>query len=741
MAAGSQDSVELLADFAAEAGDALHSVPDELRAFHEDPNNADAINAVFRAVHSIKGNAGFFGLVAIKTFAHRLENTLDDIRKQKVELTDDLLRELIAAIDRLDEMVAGIMDADPADPLSPEDQQQLERITQLSNSARVEVGREERLFLAVMDLVEQMRSATDSGSSPKMWADQFAELIEEFRQEASGGDTTATDPNADATAPATEPADLRLKQFRIGERDITEDVLAMLELFVDFQAGESGDRLVTQFFETAERLAPLAKDAGDKEFSEALQKAVSDLKTIVNSPLDLDATLVSVAWDHIAPHVIRLQVDSDKSKESKEAAASGGGSPNNEARGAKNNDTNRGRPRLIRVREEKLDEFLEDVSSLFITCELFKDLHSRMVAEGQPSPLLDEMRQVTRSFSEQSTALQKSLVALRQLAVSGLFSRFPRLARSIASQLEKQVDVQLVGEDTEIDKALVEQLDAPLTHMIRNSVDHGIEAPDVRRECGKPETGRIWLKAEKTRSHVVITIQDDGAGIDPAKMRKKAVEKGVLSPDEAAALSDHQAQELIFHPGFSTAEKVSDVSGRGVGMDVVRTAVQELNGELILQSEVGVGTTFRMEFPLREAVLVIDGLMLEHCGQQFIVPFEHIREIAEVDPKGLQRVQDVTVVNVRGETYHAVSLSEVLDLPDMELAPGQRVPAVLVECRFGTLCLLAEQLYGHRQVVVNGLRTIFPGLDNLAGVAPLGGGQLALVLSITDIIRHRKQQA
>jgi len=720
-----QESIDLLVDFAAEAGDALSTLPDELHSFYEDSSNAEAINAVFRAVHSIKGNAGFFGLVAIKTFSHQLENTLDEVRKRKIDLTDDLLREVIAAVDRLDEMIAGVTECEPTTPLSDEDRQQLERVAQLSSLAQKSVGPEEQLLQAVIELAAQIGSA----SEPEGVAGQLTEIVEKYNTVAKSDSATG-----EAQQPRTgppQPADLQGRKFVCGGQDITGPITEMLGFFSQYEPGPASEALAQTFVESAERTAATSEEAGDLHFAEALRGAAHDLKAILDSPLDLDDTLLSVVWDQLAGQLARLVASSDQPPVSSEEPSRG------QSRDAKTANSASGKPRLIRVREERLEEFLECVSSLFITCEMFKDLQHRMAVNHQSSPLLDEMRQVTRVFSEQSTSLQKSLVSLRQLTAAGLFSRFPRLARSIASQLSKQLDVQILGGEVEIDKSLVEQLDAPLTHMIRNSVDHGIELPETRREQGKPETGQILLKAEKTRTHVVITIADDGAGIDPQRMRQKAVEKGMLSEADAAALSDQQAQELVLHPGFSTAEKLSDVSGRGVGMDVVHNSVRELNGELSLSSEAGIGTTIRLEFPLREAVLVVDGLMLEHAGQRFIVPFENIREIAEVEAKHLQRIQDGLVINIRGETYHAVSLSDVLDLPSGGIADGAKIPAVLVESKFGTLCLLADRLHGHRQVVVNGLHAILPGIDNLAGVAPLGGGHLALVLSVPDIVRDQ----
>jgi two-component system chemotaxis sensor kinase CheA len=393
---------------------------------------------------------------------------------------------------------------------------------------------------------------------------------------------------------------------------------------------------------------------------------------------------------------------------------------------------------MVRIKEERIDDFLQSVSRLFTTGELFKDVQARMGETGKIAPLVEELRQINNSFVVQSTALQRSVMELRRVSVAGLFSKFPQMARGLAAQLGKKIDVHLSGEDVEIDKSLVEDLDSPLTHMIRNVADHGIEPPADRRARGVAETGNLWLKAELTKTHVVITVRDDGRGIDPRVLRDKAVEKGIYSRAQADALSDADAIDLIFHAGFSTAKQISDVSGRGVGMDVVRTTLRGHNGDVLVNSQVGVGTTFRLEIPIRAAVLVIDGLLLRQNGEVFVLPFEYVREITELGADDLKPVQGSHVAVLRRGTFDAVSLGTILGLDGRVAAHavrnGQRVTGVLVGCKHGEMCLLVDKILGHRQVVVNSIKELLPGVDRIAGVAQLGGGRLALVLSVDDLV-------
>ncbi len=397
--------------------------------------------------------------------------------------------------------------------------------------------------------------------------------------------------------------------------------------------------------------------------------------------------------------------------------------PNSEASGK----------RVVRVKEERLDEFLTHVSRLFITGEMLKDLQSRMADTGQMRSLVDELRQIIRSFSEQATNLQKGMFALRRVSVSSLFSKFPRIGRSLAQDLCKKIEIVLQGEDTEFDKALIEDLDAPLTHIVRNAVDHGIDSPEDRLARGVSETGRLTLSAELTRTHARIVITDDGRGIDPAP-EAQGTRKAVDDPGQLDAMSDEEAIQLIFHPGFSTAEKLSEVSGRGVGLDVVRTSMRRHGGEVYVSSKLNVGTTFRLEVPLREVVIVIDGLMIRHGGQVFVIPFEHIREITQLKPKELRPCQGSQLVTIRDVVYDARELHTLLDGPINRVAERPALSAVLVGTSHGDVCLLVDQVLGNRKVVVNGIEDILPGAKTVAGVAQLGGGRLALVISVPEIV-------
>ena len=390
--------------------------------------------------------------------------------------------------------------------------------------------------------------------------------------------------------------------------------------------------------------------------------------------------------------------------------------------------------RYVRIKEAYLDRFLQDVSHLFITGELLRELESRIPESALGRNLAEELHRICQDLRLQLDALHRSAASLRRVSAGELFAPYPRMARSLAAQLNKKVRVLLEGEEVEIDRALARELESPLTHLVRNAVDHGIEPPAERAAKAADEIGTIRLSAQRTPHGIRISVADDGRGIDPARIRAKAVEKRLLSPQQAQALSDTEAIQWIFHPGFSTAEKVSEVSGRGVGMDVVRAVVDKHRGTVQVESQPGQGTKIHLTFPVRETVLVVDGLLVRENHHLLVLPMEQVRQILQIRPQLLATVQGRPVLRFRQRCYEVVWVTESLGWANHRTDPLRSGPAALVGPEGKELCLRFDELLGHRQVVVHCLEEIFPTCTRAQGVALLGGGRLALVLNIPQIL-------
>lgn len=718
----------MIIEFVDEAQLSLQDLPNQLEAHRLQPEVTDPINAVFRAIHSMKGCAGFLGLTAIKLFAHSLENTLDELRKGKLTLTEDLQRAIVDGLDVLDAMLQAALDGTLPGELAPRESELLEKIAalseQASGGASGQAG-EEQLLDQLLQLADDM--GRDAAPGLNQWAERIRDLVLPLVSQSEG---------ESAAVQARPPQSFAGKPLSYHGDDLAPRLVPLLDLFIVTEQKGYDKALSAAFVEAARGLSSWANDKGEKSLAAMLDKAVSDLQILVNSPLTIDAMTLSIVWDGMWRELAQLE---------KNAAAPAAKSPEGKPADAAAGDTNSGeitttnKARFVRVKEEKLDEFLNQVSSLFITGELLKDLQGRMRATNQLTDLVEEMRQINRALADQSTHLQQGVVALRRVAIAGLFSKFPKMARSLGSQLGKKIDVHLSGEDVEIEKSLVEDLDAPLTHMIRNVVDHGIELPEDRVRRGVSEVGNLWLHAEANRNDIRILIRDDGRGIQADRVKRKALERGLITQAQADAMPHNEACELIFAAGLSTAEKLSEVSGRGVGMDVVRTKIQEYGGKILVQSQPNVGSTFTLVIPVRKTIVVVDGLMLEQSRQQFVLPFEHVEEIVEIAPSSLHSVQGVKMATLRDKTVTAVALSQILKLPQ-RTDPDANWPGVVVSSKEGRLCLLVDRVVGHRQVVVTQMPEHIEHQENITGVAQLGGGRLALVLSVPEIVQRMQKK-
>jgi len=714
---------DVLEDFLHEALQSLCGLPDQLHVHRLAPQDGEPIHAVFRAIHSIKGCAAFLELGAVQTFSHSLEDALDQVRKERVLLDDELEEALVRGLDLLDAMLRELLEGNARGELLSSEKELLERIHTLAAASP---------HTPLLSEITRLADVISDHDSPeaRRWAKDLRALAVDH---AADGPTDPSSTSEDSAAP--RPSDLVGQRYSHGSLDLTDRVTALLRLFV---VGPGDREAQRAFVDRAEAFADWARQVGQATMAEALEAAANDCRTILESPVDLDENLLSAIWDRVWPVLGEIKAESGP-----ERAGSGEAGVDSEKKppGPPSREQPSGaKSRVVRVKEDRLDEFLEHVSRLFITSELLSQLHARIADDEQVASLAEEMRDIKQDLHVHANALQHGVVALRRVPISQLFSQVPRMVRALASRLGKHVAVHVSGDDTEIDKALLEALDAPLTHLVRNAVDHGIETPEARRARGVKETGNIWLKAEETRDRVRIVMRDDGRGIDPQKLRGNALEKGLLSPSEAHAMSDDQVIDLIFRPGFSSADQVSDVSGRGVGLDVVRSTLAEHNGTVTVESKVSVGTTFSLQVPIRRATLVLDGLLVtdDRIGS-FVVPVQHVQEITEVRPADLRSVFGRRVLTLRDRTHDAFSVAEVFGLASRDASRQAPNMALLLTCRYGTLSLLVDRVIGHRQLMVTDLKQSFPDAHKLSGAAQLGGGQMALVLNVPEIVKSLTQ--
>jgi len=379
----------------------------------------------------------------------------------------------------------------------------------------------------------------------------------------------------------------------------------------------------------------------------------------------------------------------------------------------------------VRVDTQKLDRMMNLVGELVLVRNRLKSLQQRS-ASDPVSRAVAELDFITRS-------LQGAVMQIRMQPIKRVFSRFPKLARDVARGLGKQIEVELQGEDTDLDKNLVEALADPLVHMVRNSVDHGIELPEARLRAGKPAAGRLVLAAQQQGDHILITVRDDGGGIDAEHIRRKALQKGLIDSSQASQMSPEECLDLIFLPGFSTKEQISDLSGRGVGMDVVRSRIRELNGQVAIESKVGQGTCFRIRVPLTLAIL--SALMVHAGGRRYALPLSPVRDVFVLDETKVRKLDRWDVVMVRGEPLRLVYLD-----PWLEALPSDQLRHVAVatvdEERYG---FVVSEVRGREEVVIKPLGASLRGLTGVGGATVMPDGQVALILDLGGLVQAYRQ--
>jgi two-component system chemotaxis sensor kinase CheA len=380
----------------------------------------------------------------------------------------------------------------------------------------------------------------------------------------------------------------------------------------------------------------------------------------------------------------------------------------------------------VRVDTQRLDHMMNLVGELVLVRNRLKALRKSGDAEAV-SKAVAELDHITRN-------LQGSVMQIRMQPIKKVFSRFPKVARDVARGLGKQVEVVLEGEDTDLDKNLVEALADPLVHMVRNAVDHGVEMPDIRTRCGKPAAGKLTLAARQEGDHILITVADDGAGIDPERLRAKVVEKGLMDAPSAARLSADECLQLVFLPGFSTKEQISDLSGRGVGMDVVKSAITRLNGSVKIESKIGQGSCIRIQVPLTLAIM--PALMVTVAGRIFAMPLGAINDVFALDDTRMRKLDRWDVILVRNQTLRLIDLAQWVGSDVQAMIPRHVVVAQVGDVRIG---FIVQQVRGREEVVIKPLGALLHGLAGLSGATVTGEGRVALILDLASLVQAHEQ--
>jgi two-component system chemotaxis sensor kinase CheA len=745
---------EILQDFLVEAGEILDQLSEQLVELEQRPDDRNLLNAIFRGFHTVKGGAGFLQLDAMVECCHATENLFDILRNGKRDVTPTLMDVVLQALDtinsqfqdisqreeptratpelmaRLAALVNGddVADASPAkveksvkaEPPAPEPPAKAEvpRAPEKPKSEPTQAGALDLTddeFEGFLDAInakptEAKPSAPATTGGDEITEDEFEALLDQLHGSGKGPGTTA-EPAPEPAAPAAAKS---------GSDEISDDEFE--SLLDQIHGTGKGPGATPPVEDTAK--APAAAEpaqpaaAGDLITDSEFEDLLDQLHGRGKGP-SVAAAKANPEPVVAKPAAAHEEVQSAAPK-SRDVGASTRNSDGGQAASANQTET------TVRVDTQRLDDIMNMVGELVL-------VRNRLVRLGLDSS--DEsLSKAVANLDVVTADLQTAVMKTRMQPIKKVFGRFPRVVRDLARNLKKEIHLELVGEETDLDKNLVEALADPLVHLVRNSVDHGIELPAVRESVGKSRIGKVVLAAEQEGDHILLSITDDGAGMDPVKLREKAVEKGLMDADAAARLSDVEAFNLIFAPGFSTKTEISDVSGRGVGMDVVKTKISQLNGSIEIQSKKGEGTRISIKVPLTLAIMPT--LMIMLGRQAFALPLVNVNEIFQMDLTKAHVVDGQECVTIRDKAIPIFYLKRwlVRGHDDRRKIPGAHVVIVTVGTR--RVGFVVDQLIGQEEVVIKPLGKMLHGTPGMAGATITGDGTIALILDVPSLLKR-----
>ncbi|ADC63823.1 chemotaxis protein CheA [Allochromatium vinosum] len=681
---------EILQDFLVEAGELLEALNEQLIDLEQNPNDRDLLNAVFRSFHTIKGGAGFLNLNALVVVCHHAEDVFNLLRNGERRIDPVLMDVVLRVLDVLNVMFGDLKSArepEPAPPALIADLAAL-AVPDAAGTSAPEPAPEpvpepppvaESEPLSARPPEPTPAPAIEAGSTAES-ADEITEAEFEALLDALSGqpaesasiDRAAVAPEPLVPAPPAEPP---------GTVSVAEEATGANDLITD----DEFESLLDQLHGSG---------------------AAKPVETPKPSPLPVPSRPAASA--SLQPPVPAAD-PFDTAKAQRAAAVPAG-------------ETS------VRVDTQRLDEIMNLVGELVLVRNRLSMLRVRTGDE--------EIGKAIASLALVTSDLQAAVMKTRMQPVKKVFSRFPRVVRDLARNLGKEIELETFGEETDLDKNLVEALADPLVHLIRNAVDHGIEMPDEREAKGKPRRGTVVLGAAQEGDHISLLIQDDGRGMDPEKLRAKSVEKGLLDPSQAERLSTRECFDLIFMAGFSTKEEISDVSGRGVGMDVVKTRIAQLNGTVEIDSKLGVGTKLNVKLPLTLAIL--PALMVILDGRRFAIPLASVSEILDLDLTRTHFVDDQEAIMVRNHALPLYYASRWLH-PYRLVEPKSDSHVVVVHVAQRKIGLVVDDLVGQEEVVIKPLGKGLHGVPGLAGATITGDGGIALIIDIPALVRLMSQ--
>ena len=710
------DVSQYLDIFLDETGEHLQSLSDQIMILENEPENEDTINEIFRAAHSLKGMAGTMGFKRMQNLTHDMENVFSEVRNGNIKIKSENIDVLFRCLDALEGYTNNIRESSDEGTEDNED-----------------------IIKALNDILNAAKGGGDAEAAP---AEEAAPAAE---SSSAGGDDQAwsriklTDTDTAAIGEAIK-AGKTTYGFTVKVQESC--ILKAARAFLVFKAIEELGEIITS--------DPSSQDIEDEKFdfefsiiavSEApldqlisAASNVSEIESVTGGVLDLDHA--QMEDDGLGEDMVAADSTPDNSAteeahnvEEAHVPATAAQTPAKTDKAA-NDKKPAGKPvvnRTVRVDIEKLDVLMNLVSELIIA------KNSLVSASGSTEDRSNsEISEQVEYLESVTTSLHESVMKVRMVPIESVVSKFPRMVRDLQKKLNKKMELYMTGEDTELDRTVVDEIGDPLMHLLRNSADHGLESAEVRRERGKPEVGSIFLDAYQEGNNVIIEVRDDGNGIDTEAVKAKAIERGVITPEQGENMTEKEIIDLLFNAGFSTAKVVSDVSGRGVGLDVVKSKIESLSGEVSVKSKLGEGSTWTIRLPLTLAI--IQALMVTVGGEKYAISLSSIQTIEDVPKSSVKLVENKEVIHLRGSVIPLIDLHSVLEAPHVEETDPEHMIVVIVTKGDKQAGLIVDELIGQQEIVIKSLGKYINKCKVISGATILGDGEVALIVDANVLI-------
>lgn len=671
-------SNEEIAIFQEELEEKLQIINDNILLLEQQQATPEIIQEIFRSAHTIKGSSAVMGYDKMTGLTHEIESLFDEVRQNRLEITPGLVDVLFEAMDTLTELKEEIVSG-----------------TENSTDITLILSKITKARDKNVDQPKLQKPASEpgsvSGASPPLPEIELDESLEEV----------------------IRAAELR-GYYAYAMQISIEDDCQMKEVraFLLFETMEQAGEII--------KSNPPVEDIQSGHFD-------TDIALVIITQADMDQVknlALSVAEIHSAHIKLLESAAAVHHLDPKQTATE----PDKTAR------QDRKTIKTVRVDVEKLDSLMNLVGELVIDrtrLERFVDVFENSHGADE---LVEDILEISSHLGQVTTDLQEEIMKARMLPVAQVFNRFPRMVRDITHKLNKDIEFLVDGKETELDRNVIEVIGDPLIHLLRNSIDHGIEKPRERQRLGKPPKGLLQLKAAYVESHIVITVEDDGRGIDVQKLKDKALKCKIISAEQYRQMGDREAMDLIFQPGFSTIaeDSVSDISGRGVGMDIVRTQIESINGTVDYVTWPGRGTRFSIKLPLTLAI--IRSLMVEHAGRTYAFPLTYVVETLHLGRSEIKKIRHAEVIVVRGQVYPLKRLEDTFNLAPGET--GDKIYVVIVGSGERKIGVVVDRLLGEQEIVIKSLGTYLGQVEGLAGAAILGDGKVSLIIDVRGLLRN-----